>query len=295
MKPHIQSAAISAAAVGGLLAGAVLTTATPAAAIIGGTDATNAPRPVVALRVDLGDGRGGICGAVLVRDPRSGKIGAVTSAVCATVPGHPTPLPATGLTVLAGSPLVSQATPIPATGTVVPAGWAWGDGAPARTVQAWSVVRIPQTRGLHAMPIAAAPRTQQRVTLMGWGALHPTDTSQPDMAQQLGGRVVAASNCAAGSVPISSDEFCVGSPPETGITRGDAGNPGMVRTDCGWEVAGVVSRIDETTGAAILTTLGDYREEIYAAIRGEDPAHRATATPAAPGVANDTSPWLLPG
>jgi len=286
---------------------ALLTTAAPAAAIVDGTDATHAPRSVVALRVDLGDGRGGICAAVLVRDPRSGKIGAVTSAVCATAPGQRTPLPAAGLTVLAGSPSVTRATAIPVTGLTVPAGWAWGDGAPERPVQAWAVVRIPQTRGLSAMAIAAAPRPHQRVIQMGWGALHPTDTTQPDMLQQLPGRVIATSNCA--TAFAAADEFCVGSHTGSGIFRGDAGAPGLVYERGGWAVAGLVSRTTaETTGAdlgpAVFTTLDVYRDAIYAAIRGDGSA-TPTAAPAAasataaggPSTTADAGPggWALAG
>jgi hypothetical protein len=163
-------------------------------------------------------------------------------------------------------------------------------------VQAWAVARIPQTRGLHAMPIAAAPRAHQRVTQMGWGALRPGDTSQPDMLQRLPGRVIAAAGCA--TAFIAADEFCVGSQGNSGVSRGDAGAPALVRTDRGWAVAGLVSRTTaESTGAdlgpAVLTILDRYRGEIYAAIRGDVPATRAPA----PAVAADggSGRWLIPG
>jgi trypsin len=266
----------AAAAIPVALAG-TMTAASPASAIVGGTDATRDYAFAVDVQREHADGSFSLtCGGSVFR--YKGLIGVATGAHCVTDPTG-TALPAKQIRLSVNSTIRDAGRIVTVTSIGVPTGWDWGAPGPDGPDQVtdWAVLTPSDTRGLH--PIDITHSNDPRLRLIGWGATKTSGEGPlPDMLQQLDGNTIT-DTC---TDPIfSTGEICVDSPPGTGPCYGDSGSAALVRDHGALRLRGITSRIvDQTCGTSqsVYTDARHFRHDIgRMLLHGPTPRHTRKA------------------
>ena len=241
---------LAAAAIPAVVAG-LLTSAAPASAIVGGTDANGLYRAMVDVQRQHADGTFSLtCGGAAVSE--RGRIGVLTGAHCVT-DDTGAALPAEQIRLAVGSTIRDAGRITTLTDIGVPPGWDWGtpgpDGNPDQ-VDDWAVLLPANTRGLHPIPISQLTHPT-RLRLIGWGSTKASGEGPlPDRLQQLdGSRIVDPQHCA--PALISTGVICVESPKGSGVCYGDSGSPALTRAHARCTLRATASRIlDKTCGTS---------------------------------------------
>lgn len=231
-----------------VLTASLFTTATPASAIVGGSDATGDYRAMVDVQREHADGSFSLtCGGV-VTDYR-GRIGVLTGAHCVTDDVTGGALPAEQIRLAVGSAIRDAGRIVEVTSIGVPDGWDWAapgpDGQPDQ-VNDWAILFPSNARGLHPIDITRLAEAS-RLRLLGWGSTKVSGEGPlPVKLQKLDdSRIVDPQNCP--DVFMSTGEICVQSTEGTGPCYGDSGSPALVRTHRRWSLRGTASRIVDLT------------------------------------------------
>ncbi len=227
-------------------AGAVAA-AEPAAAIVGGQDATQSyPGATVVQILYPGVGTA-LCGGALIQPDV-----VLTAAHCvsddAAAP-KPVPVPAANITVRIGSTDRTTGGQVATSRRVfLPAGWAWATNWPD-PVSDYALIELTRPVQAPLMTLAIRPAgVGDAVRLLGWGLTeYPPTVGPPALLQQQDTVRLPATACGGGF--ISVDEACYGG----GACYGDSGSP-AVRSSIGtgasqglrWSQVGIASRETST-------------------------------------------------
>jgi secreted trypsin-like serine protease len=284
----------------------------PAAAIVGGHDATTTYPGLAAVSVLIPGVGTAHCGGALLAPPlaRSSRF-VLTAAHCvsddAAAP-QPVPSPAGNITVRVGSADRSVGG-IEATGVRVylHPDWMWGVNWPATPVSDLAVVELNRDILLPALPIAGQQvEDGGPVRLVGWGlTIFPPTSADPlpKILQELDTTRLPATDCTGGF--IGTGEICT----NDGACFGDSGSPALRQvtglqpgTRSPWASVGLASRETTDTGPCAGpdvytdTTFGPFRTWIYTTILQRqtrpctcppvvlDPASRARMTALKPAI-----------
>lgn len=254
---------IAAVTLGGLLAAG----ATPAAAIVGGRDASQNYPGMAALSTAFPGIGTAKCGAALIH-PRF----LLTAAHCLTDPNAaPTPVAAIAGNVAARIGSVNRTT-----GGVVAIGkriflhpdWMWAS-IPGEPVADLALVELTNSVPAPLMPVSWRPiRPADPARLIGWGLTQyppPAATSIPEMLQERNTARLPDAACAGGFIGVG--EACFG----TGACFGDSGSPVLRSVGTGrhgirkWASVGVASR--ETSETDPCDNPAVYTDPTYAPFR----------------------------
>ncbi|MEV0131377.1 trypsin-like serine protease [Dactylosporangium sp. NPDC050688] len=246
----LAATALAVAAVG------AVASAEPAAAIVGGQDATQSYPGTTVVQI-LYPGLGtALCGGALIQPDV-----VLTAAHCvsddAAAP-KPVPVPAANITVRIGSTDRTTGGQV-ATGRRVflPAGWAWASNWPS-PVSDYALIELDRPVQSQLMPLALHPAgVGDAVRLLGWGLTkYPPTAGPPALLQQQDTVRLPTTTCDGGF--ISDGEACYGG----GACYGDSGSPAVrssisagASRDPRWSQVGIASRETSTERPCVEPTI----------------------------------------
>jgi hypothetical protein len=271
MKPLKRAAATAVALTAGTAA--LLTLAAgPAAAIVGGQDATQRYPGLSFVSIDFGDEGVAGCTGTLIAPPGSptprNGIGQsrwlATGAHCVTwdtVAPASVPVDPAAITIHEGSTNRTKGQTAVGVQVIVNPDWAWGVTTTTGTAMSdIALVKVDHALRGPVMQIASSQTpVGQRVRLAGWGLTDwpvGEDAQLPDVLQQKDVTRLPASACTGGF--IGTGEVCAGA----GACFGDSGSPAMRYLHGQWQQVGLGSR-ETVEGDDVCNAPTIYTDTVY--------------------------------